>query len=161
MFITNTKITEKCHSKNTHTYVYGCSSADSRDFSNKEVHHTRETVLQNALSQGKFKVAPSPGIHTSGCTGQKVQRQLIPSLHAAAKLNPSRLLEEQRMAAPLTRRFHRHVPIRVECANLIVTAGVYSERLHRGWYCCSLFSLSCCTEKYPKPHQITPILQRT
>lgn len=65
-------------------YIYGCSCADSREFPNKEVHHTRETVSQNGLSQERFEVAPFPrqvtSIHTSGCTGQKVQRQIIRSL---------------------------------------------------------------------------------
>lgn len=58
--------------------------------------------------------------------GLKAAHTLPP---AAAKLNPPYLLAEQRMVAPLTRRFHRHVSIQVECAkgDLIITAIVYSE----------------------------------
>lgn len=118
MFIITQKLQKKYHSKKT--YMYGCSCADSRDFPNNGFAASGKQYCRMACHKEAlrwpllFSSLPSPPHLRIHRAAHSEAAHTFPP--GAAKLNPPCLLEEQRMVAPLTRRFHRHVPIRVECA---------------------------------------------
>lgn len=152
MFVINRKITEKRHSKKT--YTYGCSCPETsqiKRFVTPDKQYCGTVCHKEGSRWPPFPRHPHLRVHRA--EGSKAARTLPPSccktkssMSAGIAADGSSFDQGSTGTCPFRHNVRR---------DLMVTNPMYSERLCRAWYCCSLFSLPCCTEKYPKTDQLT------